>query len=1073
MKFFFYFFLFCLSSHLSAQDYDVQIFDIRHGLHTPSVRKLMEDRHGFLWVGAREALYRFDGSRFQKFSQPNRMPITDPLKIVEDPDGQVLIHNSAGLFLYDGKKIRHITFAPGLIKGASTPGAFERDYFQTFSFDANGTFRGIMTDGIFQLSLASWQKAKSSGEITRFDKKDTSSFLLRALHAIEGEAGEMIFNVRNKLFVFKNVALTPIAEFESDISSAYIRSILPLDSDTLLVCVGATKHGHGGGLYKASKSGYVQRIFQAGKEDGLSAEVVLKHPHSGEILLLTQNGVRRFSPSLKPQSYHNLFKTLGVKVCQTMTIDQHGNVWVGSSEGLIRLSPKKKIHFTTLSDDQYIWKDGLYSVFRHPDGQLLTGTSNGTIFRQTGAKAFEKIFELPKQGEERVGEVSGMMTDRKGATWFLSFWSGLWRMEGKAVQRFWYQNGIPEGSEVWCMLEDSKHRFWIGLREGAGYFDNDKVSSATTSLKPVFKEWRDNRDGHTVRSIVEDRFGSIWLGMNGGLGYVLPDSIVTLIKHMEILDLQLQNRDELWVATSGQGVFCFKITGLNRLQTDPIYHYEKRNGLVDDVIASLEPDNEGNLWAAAYTGLSAIRKRGGGHAISNYDASDGLMDKTYSKVTLHYDDKGWMWGATSRGLFYFQPKEVSISEEVPVVDIRELELEDTILYPADFSTVKPLGLPWHKNSMTIHYSARTLVDQSKIRYRYRLVGGNMDGETFTTDKSARFHSLSPGTYRFEVENCNKDGVWSERPAVFDFVVNPPFYRERWFQALVAVLSIAVMYLIYHYKLSKERQEKEIQQEKAKNALLEKEQAEQQTRLAIAEKDAAKNREAKAIFEKQSIEYKDQALRLKLNPHFAFNSLNAIKNSVELGENTIAASYLKKFSDLMRDVIDNSHKTLIRLDEELRFVKAYVEFENYRNNIIRFEMQLPDDEEVLGTLVLNNMVQPFVENAIMHGLKPKPKEEGEKCLTVSFDEDEEHEYLFIIIEDNGIGRKAALKNKQQRPEEHLSLALPTIQERLAGIQARTGKKAGFEFFDLEDKNQNAIGTGVVITIPYNLEEKHFA
>lgn len=211
------------------------------------------------------------------------------------------------------------------------------------------------------------------------------------------------------------------------------------------------------------------------------------------------------------------------------------------------------------------------------------------------------------------------------------------------------------------------------------------------------------------------------------------------------------------------------------------------------------------------------------------------------------------------------------------------------------------------------------------------------------------------------------------------------------------------------------------------------------------------------------------LRLQMNPHFLFNSLSSIQHLIVSQQTTKAYRYLTVFSHFLRSLLKYAEKNFIPLDEELAILRMYVELESLRfdqsfSYAITVDESLANDEVLVPSL----MVQPFAENAIWHGLLHK---EGEKKLAISFSNNSD-ECLTCVIEDNGVGREKASAVRQNKISSmvHESRGIRIIEERLDLLQQKTGKPAVVQIDDLYDKDRNAIGTKVIITIPYyNPEE----
>jgi LytS/YehU family sensor histidine kinase len=204
-----------------------------------------------------------------------------------------------------------------------------------------------------------------------------------------------------------------------------------------------------------------------------------------------------------------------------------------------------------------------------------------------------------------------------------------------------------------------------------------------------------------------------------------------------------------------------------------------------------------------------------------------------------------------------------------------------------------------------------------------------------------------------------------------------------------------------------------------------------------------------------------ALKAQMNPHFIFNVLNSIQEIVLLNDKKQANNYLGKFSDLMRLILDQSNKVAITLDDELRSLKLYLELEALRfEEYFKYEIIVADMLYTYNIYIPAMLIQPYVENAIKHGLMHK---HGEKNLLLSFSLFNEHT-LLCVITDNGIGRKRSSEINRMREKKHTSFATGATQRRLELLNQGKAQTITVSFVDLFDANGNGSGTKVLLYIP---------
>ncbi|MFN5983000.1 MAG: sensor histidine kinase [Fluviicola sp.] len=204
---------------------------------------------------------------------------------------------------------------------------------------------------------------------------------------------------------------------------------------------------------------------------------------------------------------------------------------------------------------------------------------------------------------------------------------------------------------------------------------------------------------------------------------------------------------------------------------------------------------------------------------------------------------------------------------------------------------------------------------------------------------------------------------------------------------------------------------------------------------------------------QLIETEAKALRTQLNPHFLFNSLNSIRLFILKNDSESAENYISKFSKLLRLVLNQSRKDIVTVYDEIQTLKLYLEFEQLRFDAgFEFEIQI-DGQEVLKHFIPPMLLQPFVENAIWHGLMHR-KDNGGK-IKISFQN--QVSGLYVSIQDNGVGRKIAQGFKTNQSINEGSVGLTITKERMKILAKRTNLQNDLEIEDLVDDKNQAIGT----------------
>jgi LytS/YehU family sensor histidine kinase len=289
-----------------------------------------------------------------------------------------------------------------------------------------------------------------------------------------------------------------------------------------------------------------------------------------------------------------------------------------------------------------------------------------------------------------------------------------------------------------------------------------------------------------------------------------------------------------------------------------------------------------------------------------------------------------------------------------------------------------------------------------------------------------YTNLKSGDYEFRVKASNYDGEWNEKYTTLKIHIATPFYKTWWFILCSVIVIFTTIYFIYSYKI-KENKEKEA---------------------------------LRILYNKELAQLELKALRAQINPHFLFNSLNSINNFILKNDTKKASRYLVKFSQLVRSILNHSSTSLISLEEELQTIELYMLIEGMRfNDQFSYKINTNSSINTSSISIPSLLLQPYVENAIWHGLLHK---EGEKKITISIEKINEHS-ISIEINDNGIGRKRVqeINNLSQKGK---SFGMQIGEDRLKLIKQSTGQMAQVDVVDSYDEHNIGNGTTIKIIIP---------
>lgn len=402
-----------------------------------------------------------------------------------------------------------------------------------------------------------------------------------------------------------------------------------------------------------------------------------------------------------------------------------------------------------------------------------------------------------------------------------------------------------------------------------------------------------------------------------------------------------------------------------------------------------------------------------GKLLRSIGSEYGFSSNRVVDFTFH---KGKLWVSHSGGVQQIDPRYKSPHKRIASVRIDKVFVNDQEI---PFKNKQIFGSDERK--FQFFFSVPTLRNRESISYHYRLLGN--DNKWNTADYTARqisYNALAPGKYTLQIRIENQ-GKFSEIQSV-SFSIASPLYAQWWFLLLAGLLAIGGIIYIYRWQLS-------IQRRKAER---------------INELNASKL----------------TAIQSQMNPHFIFNSLNSIQDLILKGDVEHSYSYITTFSNLVRRTLNYSEKDFIDFDQELKLLELYLSLEKLRFKK-DFDYTIHTDQLEEDVMIPPLLIQPFVENALVHGLLHK---EGEKRLSVSFHLED---VLICVIEDNGIGREAARAIRQRQRSDHESFSGKAIHRRFEILGNVFGGQFGYSY---EDLSENGIPSGTRVTLRIPVKEQ---
>ncbi|MEP7269615.1 MAG: histidine kinase, partial [Saprospiraceae bacterium] len=381
---------------------------------------------------------------------------------------------------------------------------------------------------------------------------------------------------------------------------------------------------------------------------------------------------------------------------------------------------------------------------------------------------------------------------------------------------------------------------------------------------------------------------------------------------------------------------------------------------------------------------------------------------------------------TNHAIVYFNPKDIKRKTSLQNLYLQKIQIngKDSSI---DFSN--PLHLSYNQNYINLEFAIVDFKNQRKTDFFYSLHGLDEGWREAGKNRNASYSNLAPGNYVFKLKSTIGIEDISGEMNALSFIIHPPFWQSWWFRIVVLFLFVGSIYWI----------------------------------VVLRVKAIRKQEEQKTTFNNQLAEVEMKALRTQMNPHFIFNCLNSINKLILENDTDNASRYLSKFSRLIRMILENSEQRTISLYNEVEMLSAYLEMEAYRfKTKFDYVIDVPEQINRNDIEIPSMLIQPYVENAIWHGLLPKT-EKGELKILFNYHADREGNYLSCTIRDNGIGRAKAKELKGNKIHNQKSMGMKVTEERMHLLSVASNKKPEVNITDLFEDGIGS-GTQVDLLIP---------
>lgn len=1012
-------------SHLSMQQ----------GLSGNSVTCMIQDKYGFIWIGTTDGLNRFDGNTFLTFrntwNDSTSLPFNEVTALALDKKGRMWVATAKGFALFDyGKRgfINFISSPQNLLYGNAD------SYITSMvADDENGLWFGTkqwlhhfnIRTGKFTYYIIPGNTIKPVYEDSRtvdLCRDSKGNLWVATLNGVK------YFDVKQKRFVPEKIFISPDLSFArlciynnklwvaSKHHGLHTLDLTTFEISHIRLCTNETQGTINCFLHLPDKlligTSYAG-IFEIDTDNKVT---ILWKQDYGNTLSLSDNGVN----CLFNDKDNTLWVgTMNSGVDRTHTDGGRFNRWQFSEnwnkgERALEISGidacgKNLLLASNIGilvlDSQYrivkkiSGKNGLSStnvqvVSSLNQQQFLAGTDNGLNLVDVNTGGVKKYRHLPV---------------RENRSFFPSYDTG--------------NHSFMAGNEVFSVFRLRDGRFLIGTSSGI-----NRLDVRNNYFENVYNTEAIKKHLTFIESILEDKKGNYWFN-NGwvveerskGLRLLHeyafnPEDSTSISSNM--INCMIQDSDEkIWFATESGGVCCMNY------QTRKSRRYGLTEGLPSLHVRALQTDDEGRIWVSTINGIACYDERF--QRFIAFTEQDGLNTNSFTHATFK-DHNGTIYFGGRNGFTRFNPNDIRANFIAPSVYLSAFSVFNRQLnFEKGIENVKKIVLNYGQRFFSFSVSVLNYKQPGRNRYAHFLEGFDEGWNYKRPEQEAIYTNVPPGKYQLKIKGSNNNGVWGSQPLIVEVIIIPPFWQRWWFLSLIAVSLLCTGFALYKNRLNK-----------------------------IRAREAAKTE-----FNRKISEVKMAALRAQMNPHFIFNALSSIQHYISENKSEEAIMFLTKFSRLIRFILQNAARNTISLTDEIIMLRLYLELEKMRFGK-QFDFHINVDNKLQHSHyeIPAMLIQPFVENALVHGLLNKS--EGGK-LEISFTKTGQN--ICCVVKDDGVGRKKAAEIKAKKQFAYMPISTGLIMERLETMNNLTNGKTEIKIVDLFDEKDNPAGTRVEISI----------
>jgi len=796
---FIYLMLCVVTSSVVAQSYYFRHYQVEQGLSNNTVFCVAQDKRGFVWLGTKDGLNRFDGYNFKVF----RNISTDSTSLGDSFVRSLLIDQSDTL--YAGTRNGLYRYDPRLEKFTSLVSGIEE--VRDIKKDRVGNIWFIEGQNL-RVLLAGKDKQKSFKHLPPFAATSV---------CIDNQGQVWVATASGSLLHY----LASSDSFEShsiiaptnEPSQSWIEKIYLTRNNNILIGTA----NHGAFMFNTNSHNFRPLSEKSHPAAGVYVRDFAE-PNDSTFWMATEAGIFIYNhQSFKLQQIQKDFQnpfTISDNAIYSLCKDQESGVWVGTYFGGLNYFPKPKATF-----QQWLPGDGstrlsgqvVREICMDDKKNIWVGTEDGGLNKiDANSGKIEKFIADGKPGSIRYSNIHGLLVNSK-ELWIGTFEHGLDVMDlasGKIVAHYPTSAFQSMKSTFFVVLfKTKKGEMLAGTRRGLYRFDKQIEEFIPLQEIP---------DYCFVHSITEDEIGGVWVGTLGNGLYYIPANGKTTQQftskrlHQEslpsnaITTLFIDSKKSLWIGTEGGGLVKTNNKGKS------FQRYGPQEGFPGNTIFKILEDNQQRLWITTSIGLMMMDYRTDSTKV--FTTSNGLLSNQFNYNSGYKDDEGNLYFGSAKGMISFNPVNFQETFFNPPVYITDLSIggisikvdKRTRTLPQSLLYNSVIYLKHDQSTFAIDFAALYFTAPDLIEYKYIMEGVDNKWLLIHQDRRIHFTNLAPGSYTFKVKASTGGGKWGTDVASVSIIIDPPFYASRWAYTLYVLITIGLVYWLiklYHQRMN--------------------------------------------------------------------------------------------------------------------------------------------------------------------------------------------------------------------------------------------------------------------------------